>query len=193
MRTQALIYTLGLILLISCQNKTEATFNAELQQELFDMQEADQQIRNYIANKYPDGRIQDSNDVARWDSIDTANTARLKEIIEQHGWPGKSLVGEEGAYAAFLIAQHSDRNPEFQKSVLPFLEESVKKDQAQPIHLAYLTDRVRIEEGKPQIYGTQMTWRNGEPTPFPIEDSVNVDKRRKEVGLEPLSVYIKKF
>ena len=60
---------------------------------------------------------------------------------------------------------------------------------------ALLLDRVLVAEGKPQVYGTQAKafehWKGEEPVLEPIEDEANVDKRRAEVGLPPLSVYIK--
>jgi hypothetical protein len=54
--------------------------------------------------------------------------------------------------------------------------------------LAYLTDRVLVNDGKKQRYGTQMGM-NFEPQP--IEDAGNVDQRRAEVGLPPLAEYVK--
>ena len=47
-----------------------------------------------------------------------------------------------------------------------------------------------VGEGKPQVYGTQVKeWKGKEPVLQPIEDEANVDKRRAEVGLFPLSEY----
>lgn len=58
-----------------------------------------------------------------------------------------------------------------------------------PSHVAYLTDRVLVNERKPQRYGTQFWTVNGELEPRPIEDEANVDQRRAEVGLEPMDAY----
>jgi hypothetical protein len=46
-------------------------------------------------------------------------------------------------------------------------------------------------EGKKQLYGTQFTLKDGEFIPSPIEDEANIDKRRKEVGLDTLAEYTK--
>jgi hypothetical protein len=54
-----------------------------------------------------------------------------------------------------------------------------------------LTDRVLVGEGKKQLYGTQLSTKDGKLTPQPIEDETNVDVRRKEAGLQPLAEYIK--
>ena len=57
--------------------------------------------------------------------------------------------------------------------------------------IAYLADRVLCGAGKKQKYGTQVTLKEGEFTPKPIEDEEHVDERRKELGLEPLADYLK--
>lgn len=123
--------------------------------------------------------------------IDVANTDRLRQIIQQHGWPGRSLVGDDGAEAAWLLAQHADRQLDFQREVLPLLAEAVAAGEAKPAHLAYLTDRVRMAQGTPQIYGTQVgDIREGTPIPWPIEDLERVDERRAEMGLGTLANYL---
>ncbi len=112
---------------------------------------------------------------------DTANRLRLKQIIRQYGWPGFDLAGTDGESMAFVIVQHADSDPAFQKKTLPLIEAAVKRGQAMPCDAAYLTDRILCGEHKPQIYGTQ---RN-----IPIVDPAHVDERRAAAGLEPLAVY----
>ncbi len=121
----------------------------------------------------------------RVETIDTKSTARMKEIVKQYGWPGKSLVGEDGANGAWLLVQHADRDPEFQKQCLPLIEAATKTGEVPPQQYAYLYDRVATADDKPQRYGTQ--FRNGEP--FPIEDEAHVDERRKAVGLGTMAEY----
>lgn len=85
--------------------------NGELRRELLAMAEEDQQVR-YLADERagPDGDIPD--DLAReWTRVDEANTACLAEIVAAHGWPTRSLVGDDGANAAWLLAQHADGTP----------------------------------------------------------------------------------
>jgi hypothetical protein len=72
------------------------------------------------------------------------------------------------------------------------LELAARQDEADIIHLAYLTDRVRIAEGKTQFYGTQgKTNPNGTIGPFPIEDEEQADERCKAIELEPVVKYFK--
>jgi hypothetical protein len=124
--------------------------------------------------------------------IDEENIVRLVGIIEAHGWPGRSLVGEKGALAAFLILQHADYK--YQKKYLPLVRTAVAAGELSPDNLALLEDRVLMNEGKKQIYGTQLqTNERGVLELYPIEDEENVDKRRAQVGLPPLAEYMKHF
>ena len=123
--------------------------------------------------------------------IDARNTAWMKEVVDKHGWPGKSLVGTDGAQKAWLLVQHADQDRAFQKRCLKLLAEAVKKGEARPEHLAYLTDRVKVADKEKQVYGTQFHEVGGKMEPYPIEDEANVDQRRKEVGLPPLAEYRK--
>jgi hypothetical protein len=124
-------------------------------------------------------------------AIDARNTAWLKGVVDQHGWPGKSLVGTDGAQKAWLLVQHADQDRAFQKRCLQLLAEAVQKGEARPEHLAYLTDRVKVADKEKQVYGTQFHEVGGQMEPYPIEDEGNVDQRRKEVGLPPLAEYRK--
>jgi hypothetical protein len=128
---------------------------------------------------------------ARMSAIDSANTARMKAIVRQYGWPGPELVGADGTEATFLIVQHAEY--EFQEEMLPLVRDAYRANKLPGQFYALLLDRVLVREGKPQIYGTQAEpfdkWNGKEPVLKPIEDEANVDKRRAEVGLPPLSEY----
>lgn len=147
----------------------------ELAQELVDMQAADQADRTGD----PSGA---------WD--DEARTERLDEIIEEHGWPTRDLVGDEGATAAWVIAQHSDLDVEFQQRALELMREAVEDDQADASELAYLEDRVAANSGEPQTYGTQIGCVDGQAQVGELADPERVDELRAEVGLVPLDDYL---
>jgi len=125
--------------------------------------------------------------------IDADNTAWMKTVLDKHGWPGFSMVGKDGAQTAWLLIQHADLDTPFQQRCLELLTAAVEKGDASPVDLAYLTDRVLMHQGKPQIYGTQFRKVDGEMKPQPIEDEANVDQRRAKVGLEPLAVYAERM
>jgi hypothetical protein len=122
-------------------------------------------------------------------AVDSANTVFLKGIVAEHGWPGFALVGENAAFAAWLLAQHADRDPAFQNQARALLAAAVEARDADPQHLAYLTDRCLTGKGEPQVYGTQYTDSDGELRPYPIADPAYLDERRAAVGLEPHAEY----
>ena len=116
---------------------------------------------------------------------------RLAAIVTAHGWPDAALVGEDGAAAAWAIAQHADVDNELCTSWLPLLRESVASGGALPLHYAALADRVLLRDGRPQRFGTVLeavgdTWH---PRP-PVETPAELDDRRAELGLEPVAAYI---
>ncbi|WP_395358147.1 DUF6624 domain-containing protein [Streptomyces sp. YH02] len=122
-------------------------------------------------------------------AVDTGNTAFLKTVIAAHGWPGYRLVGEEASSAAWLIAQHADLDPAFQHQVLILLASAVEAGDAAPDHLALLTDRCRLADGRPQVYGSQFAQAPDGLQPHPIEDPDGVDDRRRSMGLQPIAEY----
>lgn len=121
---------------------------------------------------------------------DEENTTWLKQVVDDCGWPTRTLVGNDGASAAWLLVQHADADPKFQRKCLDLMV-ALPKNEVSQTDIAYLTDRVLLAEGKKQIYGTQCSMVEGKLVPRPLEDKANVDKLRKEVGLPPLAEYIK--
>lgn len=125
-----------------------------------------------------------------WDSsVDIENTKRMKEIIEQIGWPTISKVGERASDRAWLLAQHADLDHQFQQTCLDLMK-VLPAGEIKPANIAYLEDRVRIGEKRPQLYGTQFyTDEKGNFGPKPIEDLDHIDERRKAVGLGTMAEY----
>ena len=122
--------------------------------------------------------------VEKQDEIDKKNMARLEEIIKQYGWPGRSLVGEEAANTGFLILQHADLT--VQKKYFPLVKEGARKGEVRPGDAAMLEDRMLMNEGKKQIYGSAVQSgpeTGGKLVLHPIEDEEHVDERRAAVGL----------
>lgn len=115
------------------------------------------------------------------------NAKILSDIIDTIGYPTIDKVGQEANEAAWLIIQHSIGQPEFMKKCAKLLEKAVSENKANPKSLAYLTDRIAVLEGKPQLYGTQFDWdKNGNLSPNLFDDLNKVNKRRKSIGLNTL-------
>jgi hypothetical protein len=165
----------------SCMKKDERYRIKEekLQKEILLMVEDDQRMRN--------------GDV--WDvEIDKKHTERMKEMIQRFGWPGMSLVGKDGTHGAWLLVQHADQDVDFQKQALALLQEAVENRDAEKCDLAYLMDRVRVNSGELQIFGTQFYRdQEGRFVPRPIENEKRIEERRKEFGLEPFFDYEKRM
>ncbi len=121
---------------------------------------------------------------------DQENTKWLKEIIEKQGWPTYTKVGKDGAQSAWLLVQHADADPKFQRVCLDLMTKA-PRNEVSLSNLAYLTDRVLLAEGKKQLYGTQFIRILGKLQPRPLEDEANIDKRRAEMGLSTLADYVK--
>jgi len=164
--------------------------NETLRQELLDMRERDQTMRKTIMARYGYDTPFSAEDAAWFEAIDAANTARMKEIIAEHGWPGQIAVGQDGATSAWLLVQHADKAPEFQRRCLELMQQAVAVGEASASNFAYLTDRVRVAEGQPQIYGTQNRAVDGKVVSEEIEDAAQVDNRRAAVGLGPIAEYL---
>ena len=116
---------------------------------------------------------------------------RLWAVLDDYEqWPGWTLVGHDGAEAAWLVAQSAIEDVGLQRRCLDMLEVAVACGDADPIHLAYLADRVRMNDGRDQLYGSQFVLGDhGQLEPWPVDDPVAVDARRARLGLPPFSAH----
>lgn len=131
----------------------------------------------------------------RNDHIDQQNTSDLKDLLKIYHWFKISEFGEKADSQAWLLVQHADLDPQFQKNVLIILTDLWPKKETNPKNYAYLFDRVAASWNDPsnrslQRYGTQgqcvgpKAWQ-----PIPMEDPKHVDERRASVGLNTLEEY----
>lgn len=115
----------------------------------------------------------------------------VNSIADKYGFPGYNLVGKESSDNYWMLVQHSDFDIAFQKRILKLMKPQVDKKNASGDKYAYLIDRININEGKPQIYGTQIIMSEAGTTIKPCADTINLDKRRLSVGLTPIKEYLK--
>jgi hypothetical protein len=158
--------------------------NSELARELLEMA-AEQRETVHLGT---------SDDVAErlaWREVAARHGDRLAEILAEHGWPTEDLVGPEAARAAWLVAQHADHQIDVQRRAFALMSEAVAAGRASRYQLAFLQDRLLVNSGRPQIYGTQIAdVRDGEPVPWPCEDWEHVDERRAAAGIPPYAEYV---
>lgn len=158
--------------------------NERLRNLLLSMAANDAQVREELAEA---GELFDGY-APKMEKVHLENAAELEKLIEENGeWLGKSLVGKDGAEAAWLIVQHAISLPEFCRKCLKLIEEAVEKGEAEAWQAAYLQDRINHFEGKPQKYGTNFNWNEeGKMQVWTLLDEEKVNEYRAEVGLEPL-------
>ena len=165
----------------------------EISKELIAMRDEDQKYRRKLVKLIKKGKTK-SKKIKRISkkitTIDRNNTARIRAIVKQYGWPTYDLVGYKASNCAFVVVQHADMNPLVQMYCLPLLKEAVEIQQANPSNYAYLYDRVQIAKGEKQLYATQSTTNNGLKTGYfqPIEDESNVQERRTEMRVSQINL-----
>jgi hypothetical protein len=186
------------------QIKENSSFNAvtykHLQKKLLKRSLLDQKYRNIYDIK---DTVLSKQLHHRQRKIDLRNQKFLKNKIKKYGWLGYEKVGEDGDNAAWLIVQHADNDLPFQEKCLSLIRETIAINQKNPAvrtnlsNYAYLTDRVLINKGKKQRYGTQYSpVYNGtsiENIIFkPMESESKVDKLRNLLGMPPIAWYKQK-
>ncbi|HYX30731.1 MAG TPA: VWA domain-containing protein [Pyrinomonadaceae bacterium] len=126
--------------------------------------------------------------------LKTLRTARaqtsneLCSMVKQYGWPTRDLVGEEAEHSAFFLLRN-DATPDLQRDLLPIIIAAVKMGEISKSSFATYIDRLRINAGLKQLFGTQATIKNGFLVMYPITDEAHVDARRKQYELAPLKEY----
>jgi hypothetical protein len=157
-----------------------------LQVELLERAAREQAVRD---SAFLPGRFVDAAAMAQVTAVDRENTAWLKGHVAVKGWPSRSVVGDRASQAAMLMLQHATHDPVFQQQMLDTLSVALEKGDVDGEAFAQLYDRVQMQAGRKQRYGTQAKLV-GERVVFdPIEDSAGVDARRSTVGLGTLAAY----
>lgn len=176
-----------------------------VQAKLQNMADIDQYMRKFpeTAQRHglsgPERFEFDSQYQLRFLAVDRRNTADLKQLLQVHSWFTISEFGASADSNAWLLVQHADDDPAFQKQILKVLEPLALQGETKPSNFAYLFDRVALSYSNParqtpQRYGTQGrctgpgTWQE-----FPVEDPAALDQRRATVGLMPIAEYRKFF
>lgn len=175
-------------------DSTTEDYNNELRKELNKMQYEDQGIRLLLLNvRKSEGLDSPITLLIRKEmkQIDNINAIRVQQIIDEFGWLGESEIGSEANQTLFLTIQHVD-DLIVQEKYLPVLEEAVKNGDAEAWQFAFLTDRILMNQGKFQVYGTQVIIGKTPEDSYivPLQNPEEVDERRRIVGLEPLNEYL---
>jgi len=148
---------------------------ADLLQEVYDERQANLGIDGKIAKAMQRGHLE-----------------IVLSIGAQCGMPNLTVVNETQMAAIWMTINQSSY--QFRKAFLPNLVMAVENGDIKERNIATIKDKIMMDEGKPQIYGTQV-YRDelGEWKLYGIEDPEYVDRRRKDIGFGPLQDYLNQY
>jgi hypothetical protein len=191
MKINLTVLSIAFAIIISCQSNNKNQY-VKLTEQLDSIFETDQSLRMIVDSIEQKYGFESEETQGIWQKIhenDSINLIKIDSIISKYGWLGVDKIGEKGNAALFLVIQHSDLKT--QEKYLPMMKDAVKKGNANGSDLALLIDRIEMFNGRPQVYGSQIQYIDGKYTIYKIIDEKNVNKRRSEVGLQPLEEYVK--
>lgn len=181
--------------------QTQTKLNRSLQRELDSILVIDQKYRRYIAVtrnqrkadslekvlQLPKGQLF-TYALTNMQRVDSSNLRRVEVIIQQHGYPGKALVGSPANEAVWYVVQHSDKIPKY----LPLIKMAAEQKQIPFWMYAQMLDRQLMDAGKEQVYGTQaagyrvLNKITGQPEQvmflWPVAAPTRADERRHKAG-----------
>jgi len=129
-----------------------------------------------------------------YDSVsDHKNLETVISLINQCGMPTLNDVNQTQMDAIWLVIQHAPGK--YRKQYIGLLEKAAENGDLQKTNIAMMKDRILMDDGKPQIYGTQisMNQETGEWELYNLENSAYVNQRRKEIGFMPIEEYLTHF
>lgn len=161
----------------------EVVIDEELRAQLIWMAEEDDDLRSRVIG----AENPNMDYMQQLKESEVEQSAKLREILEQHGWPDADMVGPQGAQAAWTLLKHGD--VELKELGLRLVRESENPGVA-ATDIAVMTDAVLVERGEPQLYGTQFTMVHGKLVQHPVDNADSVDARRARVGFPPIDEYL---
>lgn len=143
-----------------------------------------------MADEDQKARSEKEPDWGKIDIIDKKNNEEIKKLVTEYGLIGQKEYGKEASNKAWILIQHMpEEQLQFMKEYLGMMKENLEDIDIK--NYAYLKDRLSMYEKTPQTYGTQLHSKDGSSDLkfHPIDDIKNIDKKRKEAGLDTLIEY----
>jgi hypothetical protein len=119
---------------------------------------------------------------------DVKNSKRLEEIVRQFGWPSSIVVGTKASARAFSMLLKAPLA--LKKSYWPMLVKEYEAGFLSGENIATLTDSILVEEGQEQLYGTQVSIKDGQVFVDPITNKESLNERRTSLGLMSMEDYL---
>lgn len=165
--------------------KIPSASNRKLHAEIIAMAKIDEEERQ----KLIDAKGADQALIKRMESSDADNLRALRRIAPKGVLPDVGTVGVDGMNALLILVQHANGDQGFQREVLRNLDGRVTSGEVSGQAYALLTDRVLMQENKPQVFGTQMSVVNNVVQVYKVDAPLGLEQRRKAVGLMPMKDY----
>lgn len=124
---------------------------------------------------------------------DSINLIKVENFLETYDWCGIFAIGKSYSTSVFLVIQHS--NPHKLNEYLPELKEAFINKCLSAHNYSLIIDRTAVFNGEKQTYGTQLGRFDDDEIFFIYELKTprKVNKRRNEIGLPPLELYVNSF
>ena len=157
--------------------------------------QVDQQVQQDFIDAFQRGPTIDS--IKFYEDLKTKTFIKhipiIKKIVQENGYPSVEKVGKESSSNFFPLIQHCDKDIGFQSKMLPLIKKQVDKKLVEGWEYAYLYDRIQVNTGNEQLYGTQLMYdKDNNAIPKKLKDKENVNKRRQELGMGTLEKYLEK-
>ncbi|WP_405384985.1 DUF6624 domain-containing protein [Maribacter sp. LLG6340-A2] len=191
----------GLLVLMSCgcKNKSKEAPKAVEHQEnliavldtIWNMEQGPITLRDSLMKLYGAESDLVKQQQAIYKRNHSINERRVKDILDTYGWPTKEMAGEQGNWTLCNVIQHADNDVRIH--YLPLMRQAVKEKKLEPRFLVRAEDRIATERGDLQIYGGQMKYypETKSFNLWPVYDPENIDKRRTEIGLDSIAIFLK--
>jgi len=177
-----------LVLLLFFAGGASAQQFPNIRAELLQMEKFDQDARFKCSNGTSDEQIKCLAEISK--AIDEPNTKRITQIFDLIGFPNTTKVGKEGLEAFMTLLQHAPTD-ELRVRSLRSISKAFKNKEIPPMAYANFVDRLRLHQGKKQLYGSGFEFKDGKLVLSPTEDIKNLENRRKKISLPPMAEYIK--
>jgi hypothetical protein len=195
------IFTLFLLITISCtnKNKSKKTITSIDRTEnliavldtIWEKEQTPIRLRDSLINIY--GAESNEAEVYQkeYRKNHTLNIKKIKKILDKYDWPELTQIGEQGNRTICNVLQHADQKT--REHYIPLMKQAVLDKKLEPRFLVRAEDRIATDKGELQIYGGQMKYypETKSFNVWPVYDPINIDKRRAEIGLEPIAEFLK--
>lgn len=194
-------FTLFLLITISCtnKNKSKKTITSIDRTEniiavldtIWEKEQTPIRLRDSLINIYGPESKEAEVYQKEYRKNHTLNIKKIKNLLDKYDWPELTQIGEQGNRTICNVLQHADQKT--REHYIPLMKQAVLDKKLEPRFLVRAEDRIATDKGELQIYGGQMKYypETKSFNVWPVYDPINIDKRRAEIGLEPIAEFLK--